>query len=386
MTTVELSAVSTMLVYAAMAAYAVALVAFAIDLSALGDRGPLGRRRRGAAIGMSTTVLAAAFHLTAVALRGLAAGRVPWANMYEFTIVFSLVAVLAFLAVSRRQDVRYLGALVVGPALLALGLAVTAFFVAAEGVQPALQSYWLVIHVSVATISVGVLSVAAGFSVLQLFRLRIEPAGASRLDDAGASADAAAFQEGGAEASTTPDAPTEAAPVGASVGDGAASIGQAHSPGHAQAQGPGQAQVKAQAQARARARAAAPIPTLARPAGGRLGTRAFGRVRSALPSAGELERLAYRLNAVGFVLWTFTLVAGAIWAEAAWGRYWGWDAKEVWTFVIWVVYAAYLHARSTRGWSGRRAAVFSLVGYTCVLLNFFVVNLLFTSLHTYSGL
>ena len=58
----------------------------------------------------------------------------------------------------------------------------------------------------------------------------------------------------------------------------------------------------------------------------------------------------------------------------------------MWTFVIWVVYAAYLHARSTRGWSGRRAAVFSLMGYTCVLLNFFVVNLLFTSLHTYSGL
>jgi cytochrome c-type biogenesis protein CcsB len=324
----ELGTLSTSLVYSAMAAYAVALVAFAADLSALGDRGPQGRRRRAAAIGMSTTVLGVGFHLVAVVLRGVAAGRVPWANMYEFTIVFALVAVLSFLGVSRGRDVRYLGALVVGPALLALGLAVTVFFVAADGVQPALQSYWLVIHVSVATIAVGLLSVAAAFSVLQLAR---------RPSDAG-----------------------EPLPPG---WDGAP------------ASSPGARGVVAEAVA----------PVAVAPSRGR-GPAVLRRIRDALPPAEELERLAYRLNAVGFVLWTFTLVAGAIWAEAAWGRYWGWDAKEVWTFVIWVVYAAYLHARSTRGWSGRRAAAFSLGGYVCVLLNFFVVNLAFTSMHSYSGI
>src|SRR5664280_2455749 len=106
----------------------------------------------------------------------------------------------------------------------------------------------------------------------------------------------------------------------------------------------------------------------------------------ALPPAVDLERTAYRLHAVAFPLWTFTVMAGAIWAEKAWGRYWGWDPKEVWSFVIWVVYAAYLHARSTRGWAGRRAAWFVLVGYGCVLANFTIVNLFFTGKHTYSGL
>jgi cytochrome c-type biogenesis protein CcsB len=105
-----------------------------------------------------------------------------------------------------------------------------------------------------------------------------------------------------------------------------------------------------------------------------------------LPSAAALERTAYGLNMVGFILWTFTLVAGAIWAQKAWSAYWTWDPKEVWTFVIWVVYAAYMHARATAGWEPRRAMVIALAGYVCVLLNFTVVNLLFTGLHSYSGL
>jgi len=105
-----------------------------------------------------------------------------------------------------------------------------------------------------------------------------------------------------------------------------------------------------------------------------------------VPSARELEAQAFRLNAIGFVLWTFTLIGGAIWAEHAWGRYWGWDPKEVGTFVAWVVYAAYLHARTTRGWSGRKAAYFVFVGYAVVLANFSVVNLFVTGKHSYSGL
>ena len=100
----------------------------------------------------------------------------------------------------------------------------------------------------------------------------------------------------------------------------------------------------------------------------------------------ELERTAYRLIAVSFPLWSFTLVAGAIWAERAWGRYWGWDPKEVWTFVIWVVYAAYLHARATRGWDGRRSAYLALAGFACILVNWGVVNVFFPGNHSYAGI
>jgi cytochrome c-type biogenesis protein CcsB len=112
--------------------------------------------------------------------------------------------------------------------------------------------------------------------------------------------------------------------------------------------------------------------------------RRFGWLEQ-VPGSRELEAMSFRLNAIAFVLWTLTLIGGAIWAEHAWGRYWGWDPKEVGTFVAWVVYAAYLHARTTRGWSGRRAAYFVFVGYAVVLANFTVVNLVVTGKHSYSG-
>lgn len=110
------------------------------------------------------------------------------------------------------------------------------------------------------------------------------------------------------------------------------------------------------------------------------------RLMKTLPSATTLESLAFRLNVVGFVFWTFTLVAGAIWAERAWGRYWGWDVKEVWTFIIWVIFAGYIHARATRGWRGNRSAWLGLIGFGAVIFNYTVVNIAFTGLHSYSGL
>ncbi|MBC7723796.1 MAG: c-type cytochrome biogenesis protein CcsB [Burkholderiaceae bacterium] len=105
-----------------------------------------------------------------------------------------------------------------------------------------------------------------------------------------------------------------------------------------------------------------------------------------LPGADALENLAYRVIVVGFVFWTFTLIAGAVWAERAWGRYWGWDTKEVWTFIIWTIFAGYLHARATRGWRGGRSAWLAIVGFGAVLFNFTIVNLFFKGLHAYSGL
>ena len=113
---------------------------------------------------------------------------------------------------------------------------------------------------------------------------------------------------------------------------------------------------------------------------------ARARIMNTLPNSSVMESLAYRLNVVGFVLWSFTLIAGAIWAERAWGRYWGWDVKEVWTFIIWVLFAGYIHARATRGWRGSRAAWLGIIGFGAVLFNYTVVNIAFTGLHSYSGL
>jgi cytochrome c-type biogenesis protein CcsB len=103
-----------------------------------------------------------------------------------------------------------------------------------------------------------------------------------------------------------------------------------------------------------------------------------------LPSAESLDRLAYRVTMFAFPIWTFAIIAGAIWADEAWGRYWGWDPKEIWSFVTWVVYACYLHARATAGWKGRKAAVVSLIAYGCLIFNFFGVNYMFSGLHSYA--
>ncbi|WP_296195465.1 c-type cytochrome biogenesis protein CcsB [uncultured Microbacterium sp.] len=110
------------------------------------------------------------------------------------------------------------------------------------------------------------------------------------------------------------------------------------------------------------------------------------RFLRALPSAETLENLAYRFSIIGFIFWTFTLIAGSVWAQDAWGRFWGFDTKEVWTFVIWVLYAGYIHARATRGWRGTRSAWLSIIGFAAVMFNFTIVNMFFKGLHAYSGL
>ncbi|MEU5419541.1 c-type cytochrome biogenesis protein CcsB [Streptomyces sp. NPDC020799] len=106
---------------------------------------------------------------------------------------------------------------------------------------------------------------------------------------------------------------------------------------------------------------------------------------SRLPAAATLDKFAYRINATVFPLWTFTIVAGAIWAQAAWGRYWGWDPKEVWSFITWVAYACYLHARATAGWKGRKAAYIALAAFACYIFNYYGVNIFVTGKHSYAG-
>ncbi|WP_448808400.1 c-type cytochrome biogenesis protein CcsB [Agromyces bauzanensis] len=334
---VTLDEISIILVYSAMAVYAIAFIAYAIDLArrsaaatnavdvakvpvAVGaaasaategsDVAPAKTAGGGRAaasvvygrspslrVGVAMTVIAWLLHLSADVLRGIAAGRVPWANMYEFALTGTLVITSVFLLVLvvAKHDLRFLGTFITGLVLVLLGVATVNFYVSVVPLPPALQSAWLVIHVFVATSAVGFLALGFALSVVQLLQ--------SRRESIAASAKAA--------------------------------------------------------------------------------KQSF---LATLPDSATLENLAYRVIIVGFILWTFTLMAGAIWAESAWGRYWGWDTKEVWTFIIWVVYAGYIHARATRGWRGSRSAWLAIIGFSTVLFNFTVVNLFFKGLHAYSGL
>ncbi|WP_341953750.1 c-type cytochrome biogenesis protein CcsB [Salinibacterium sp. TMP30] len=242
-------------------------------------------------LAMALTVIAWVLHVSAVVFRGVAANRVPWANMFEFTLTATALIVGVFLLVQFWQDLRFLGSFITGFSLMALGVGTTSFYVDVVPLPPALQSAWLVIHVFVASLSTGVFALAAGLSIVQLMQSRRETGKALKL-----------------------------------------------------------------------------------------------RFLDTLPAAERLETLAYRLTVVGFVMWTFTLMAGAVWAERAWGRYWGWDTKEVWTFIIWTIYAGYIHARATRGWRGSRSAWLAIVGFAAIVFNFTIVNLFFKGLHSYSGL
>ena len=106
--------------------------------------------------------------------------------------------------------------------------------------------------------------------------------------------------------------------------------------------------------------------------------------RGVLPASGTLDGLAYRFIAFGFPIWTFGVICGAIWAQGAWGRYWGWDPKETWSFITWTIFAGYLHARATAGWRGRRAAAIALTGFVSLFVTYYAVNLWIASLHSYA--
>ncbi len=242
-------------------------------------------------IAFALAVFGWVLHLGATLLRGLAAGRVPWANMFEFGLTATAMGMGVFLLAQLWKDLRFLGAYITGFTLLSLGIVTVNFYVDVVPLPPALQSAWLVIHVLVATLATGFFAIGAGLSVMQLIRTQREARKVEGL-----------------------------------------------------------------------------------------------RFMDTMPGSTVLESLAYRVNVVGFVFWTFTLIAGAIWAERAWGRYWGWDTKEVWTFIIWTLFAGYIHARATRGWRGDRSAWLAIIGFSAVIFNYTIVNLFFKGLHTYSGL
>ena len=247
------------------------------------------RARTAAGIASTTTWLGGFLLVLSVALRGLAVHRWPLGNMFEFAVMGSMFTVLAYSIWSTRRDLRWLGLFITGPVLLILGMAVAVWYTEAAELMPSLRSYWLVIHVTVATLATAVFTIGAALSVVYLLKDAFERSGRASVLDR-------------------------------------------------------------------------------------------------FPETPAIERTAYSLHIVAFPLWTFTLIAGAIWARQAWASYWNWDPKEVWTFVICVVYAAYLHSRATSGISRQTATYIALAGYACIIVNFAVVNVFFVGQHSYSGL
>lgn len=277
---------SNIALYSAVVVYSVAFVFYVVDLANRStSSGAAAGKLRGVKIAFSLTVLGFLLHAAATVMRGIGAGRVPWANMYEFSLTATLAVVLVFLVVQFFVDLRFLGTLVVGLVILFLMITKVNYYVPIVPLPDVLNSYWLVIHILVAILSVGFFTLSFGLSVLQLLR-----------------------------------------------------AGQKES-----------------------------------------------KWLKSFPAEDRLDNLAYRMAIIGFVFWTFTLIAGSVWAEASWGRYWGWDTKEVWTFVIWVLYAGYIHAHATRGWRGNRSAWLNIVGFAAIIFNYAVVNVFFPGLHSYSG-
>ena len=283
-------------VYTAMALFAVAVVAHAVEV-AFSVRNleektkfDFSRTKRSGDLGTVMIILGFISLLLAVIFRGISAGRVPWGNMYEFSITGALAFTGAYIFALWKYKIKWLGLPVAISILLTLGTAITVLYVPSAPLVPALKSAWLVIHVSAAIISGGVFLLANCIAATYLILDRYEERG--------------------------------------------------------------------------------------------------GRPEWALklPSLEALDQLSYRLVALVFPLWTFAVIAGAIWAEAAWGRYWGWDPKETWAFITWVAYAAYLHARVTVGWRGRKAAWLCLFAGSTFLFNYVYVNIWGTGKQTYSGL
>lgn len=244
-------------------------------------------------LGLLLTVLAAAVHVVGVVARGLAAdpNRVPWSNMYEFTISWSMVVALLFLAGYRRFSLSWLGPIIAGLNVTVLLLAVRVLYAPVSPLADPLDSYWLVIHVVSAIIATAAFTLGGITSILYLI-----------LDL---------------------------------------------------------------------------IKTLVK--------RADRGYLARLPDLARLDLISYRIHAFAFPVWTFAvLITGPIWAYHAWSQYWQWDPKEVWAFITWVVYAAYLHARTTAGWKGRRAAWIAVLGLSTLLFNAVVVNYFVESQHSYA--
>ncbi|GAB17887.1 cytochrome c biogenesis protein ResC [Gordonia effusa NBRC 100432] len=241
-------------------------------------------------------IVGALAHIASIVLRGVATDRAPWGNMYEFISLTCVACVVAGIVVLRKPDYRPLLSFVLLPVVLFMFIGGKWLYTQAAPVVPALKSYWLAIHVSIISISSGVLLVSGVASLLYLAKMRW----------------------GGSDSAST--------------------------------------------------------------------RNVLRRIVDHIPSAQALDRVAYKAVVFGFPLFGLGVICGAIWAESAWGRYWGWDPKETVSFIAWVIYAAYLHARATAGWRSRAAAWINVAAFATLVFNLFAINLVVSGLHSYAGL
>jgi cytochrome c-type biogenesis protein CcsB len=271
------------------------------------------------------TIAGASANLVSIVARGMAADRVPWGNMFEYSTVLAFLVVVGTLVfVEGVARIKTLTGFSLMFSVLTLAVAAMFFPVEPSPLQPALNSYWIKIHVVAAITGSSLFAIGGIATILFLLKDRSE----RRALAVGPERIPAPIMGGAVEV----DAPHDLLPD--PEGAGGASAPQR---------------------------------------GG------------VLPSAAALDRVAYRVIAFAFPIWTFAVIAGAIWAQEAWGRYWGWDPKETWSFVTWTIFAGYLHARSTAGWKGRRAAIIAVVGFISLLITYYVVNLWIVGLHSYKN-
>jgi len=378
----ELTATSNALFNAALLAYIAAAVAYFFRMAytrVTVDGVPTGTAA-GRRAGLAATVLAiagAGVHLASVVTRSLAAGgRTPWANMYEYSSLVALVAVVVGLVVvQRRYGYGHLMGFVLAGAVLMMASALLLYSEPGP-VVPALDTYWIKIHTSAAMGASSIFMVGFAATALYLVKDTAERRiAASSTVYTGSTVGAASVDVARTDG---PDGYLE----GDSVDDRPATPQQQRgvlSPVLFPVVPAVTVLVFVLAVWRA------PVGAfLAGTVAALLGTATWYAVPY-LPPAARLDTLAYRTIAFGFPVWTFAVIAGAIWAEEAWGRYWGWDPKETGSFVTWTLYAAYLHARSTRGWRGPRAAWTAVVAFVALMVTYYAVNLWIVGLHSYAG-
>jgi cytochrome c-type biogenesis protein CcsB len=387
----QLAATSNTLFTVAFLSYIAAMVAyfFRLAFTKVSVDGTPVSTRAGERVGVVATALASVgvlVHLGSLTTLGLAVDRVPWANMYEYSSVLAVGTVLTGLVVVQwKFGYGHLMGFVLALGVFSMTSALLLF--AEPGpVVPALNSYWITIHTSAAMLSSSIFIV--GFAVTALYL--VKDTAEQRLS----AASGASFSGSTVGAAYVKDSDADAeAPV----------VVEGHRPkGHVEDEAEGPV-IAALAQRETLSPVAfpvipflvvasfvfvvwrAPLATLlAASVAALLGTATWYAVPY-LPPAAKLDTLAYRVTAFAFPLWTFAVLAGAIWAQEAWGRYWGWDPKETGSFFTWILYAGYLHARSTKGWRGRGAGWIGVLAFAALMITYYAVNLFVVGLHSYAG-
>ncbi len=321
----------------------------------------ISRNQAAGRLGMVLLVMGWLAHTAALALRWQTSGHAPMANLYASLSLFGWGIVLFFLITDRFYPVKVAGAMVVPVAFIITSVA-GVFYEGPQELMPALQSYWLWIHVTIAMLSYGLFALAfgAGFIyIIQEYLLKkqyqnvilgfvflfvalglviglwlgswwAEPARVAdelgRVDKIYAGEDILKMVIGSI--------------IGLAVG---LILGYAAGKG------------------------------AARPS--------FSK---RLPSLDVLDEVSYRAVAFGFPMLTIGIITGSIWADQAWGSWWSWDPKETWSLITWLYYGAYLHTRLTMGWRGRHSALLAVIGLVVVLFTYLGVNLLLPGLHSYT--